>query len=106
HPDLAWKFIKFEAEPKWSVQRVEVANWMPLRGDLLVLPEMKADAMLSQFLKIGLSARPYPLPHPHWADIAANDVVDAVQKALLAPDRTEAIFKELDTRLTKKLNDL
>jgi hypothetical protein len=28
-----------------------------------------------------------------------------VQKALLAPDQTEAVFKDLDVKLTKKLND-
>jgi hypothetical protein len=46
------------------------------------------------------------LPSPVWADIAANDIVDAVQKALLAPEKTEQIFRELDARLTKKLRDI
>jgi ABC-type glycerol-3-phosphate transport system substrate-binding protein len=106
HPDAAWKFIKFEAEPKWSVERAKVANWLPLRGDLLGLPEVMGDPMLATFLKIGEKARGYPLPHPIWADIAAGDVVDAVQRALLNPEQTEAVFKDLDARLTKKLNDL
>lgn len=106
HPEAAWKFIKFDADRKWSVQRAKVANWMPLRNDLADDPEIRADPMLAQFVRIGASARSYPLPHPHWADIATNDVVDAVQKALLAPERTDEIFRELDTRLTKKLRDL
>jgi len=46
------------------------------------------------------------LPSPVWADIASNDIVDAVQKALLAPDKTDEIFRDLDTRLTKKLRDI
>jgi ABC-type glycerol-3-phosphate transport system substrate-binding protein len=106
HPEAAWKFIKFEAEPKWSVMRAKVANWMPLRSDMLEHPEIKSDPMLASFLKIGQNARPYPLPHPLWADIAAGDIVDAFQKALLAPDQVEAIFKDLDAKLTKKLNDI
>jgi ABC-type glycerol-3-phosphate transport system substrate-binding protein len=106
HPDIAWKFIKFEAEPKWSVMRAKVANWMPLRGDLLDNPEIKGDPMLTTFLKIGQTARTYPLPHPLWADIAAGDIVDAVQKALLAPDQVEQIFKDLDVKLSKKLKDI
>jgi ABC-type glycerol-3-phosphate transport system substrate-binding protein len=106
HPDEAWKFIKFEAEPKWSILRAKVANWMPLRSDLVDNPEIQGDPMLKAFLEMGRNARTYPLPHPLWADIAAGDIVDAVQKALLDPDKTEAVFKELDARLTKKLNDL
>ena len=69
-------------------------------------PEIKADAMLAQFVQLGANARSYPLPHPIWADIAANDIVDAVQKALLDPARTEEIFRDLDARLTKKLKDI
>ncbi|HTI46654.1 MAG TPA: hypothetical protein VMB76_08860, partial [Casimicrobiaceae bacterium] len=67
---------------------------------------IKSDPMLEQFVKIGQNARSYPLPHPLWADIASNDIVDAVQKALLAPDKTDDIFRELDTKLTKKLKDI
>jgi multiple sugar transport system substrate-binding protein len=106
NPDAAWKFIKFDAEKKWAVERAKVANWMPLRNDLADDPAVKADPMLAQFVQIGNNARSYPLPHPLWADIAANDVVDAVQKALLAPEKTDEIFRELDVRLTKKLRDI
>ena len=106
HPDLAWKFIKFDAGRKWAIQRAKVANWMPLRNDLADDPEIKADPLLAQFVRIGQNARSYPLPHPAWADIAANDIVDAVQKALLAPERTEQIFRELDANLTRKLRDI
>jgi hypothetical protein len=46
------------------------------------------------------------LPSPIWAEIAANDIVDAVQRALLAPEKTEEIFKDLDAKVTKKLKDV
>ncbi len=103
NPDAAWKFIKFDAGKKWAVQRAKVANWMPMRNDVADEPEIKADPLLSQFVRIGQNARSYPLPSPIWAEIAANDIVDAVQKALLTPDKTEEIFRDLDARLTKKL---
>lgn len=106
HPAEAWKFIKFEADAKWSVERARVSNWMPLRSDLMDNPQIKNDTMLTTFLAIGKNARTYPLAHPIWADIAASDIVDAVQNALLKPDQTEAIFRDLDARLTKKLNDI
>jgi len=106
HPDAARKFIKFDADRKWSIARAKVANWMPLRNDLADDPEIKADPLLGQFVRIGRNARSYPLPHPAWAEIAANDIVDAVQKALLAPDKTDEIFRDLDARLTKKLRDI
>jgi multiple sugar transport system substrate-binding protein len=106
HPAEAWKFIKFDADRKWSIERARVSNWMPLRNDLADDPAVKADPMLEQFVRIGAHARSYPLPHPLWADIASNDIVDAVQKALLAPEKTDEIFKELDARLTKKLRDI
>jgi multiple sugar transport system substrate-binding protein len=106
HPEAAWKFIRFDADRKWSVQRAKVANWMPLRNDLVEDPEIKSDPMLAQFLRIGQNARSYPLPHPVWAEIAANDIVDAVQKSLLSPEKTEEIFRDLDARLTKKLRDI
>ena len=106
HPDAAWKFIKFDADRKWSIERAKVANWMPMRNDLANDPAVKADPMLEQFVKIGANARSYPLASPVWADIAANDIVDAVQKALLAPDRTDELFRELDAKLTKKLRDI
>ncbi|MBN9064666.1 MAG: sugar ABC transporter substrate-binding protein [Rhizobiales bacterium] len=105
HPDAAWKFIRFEADAKWSIKRAKIANWMPIRSDLANEPEIKSDAMLSTFLKIGQNAKPYPIPLPIWADIAAGDIVDAVQKALLAPDSVDAVFKELDAKITRKLKD-
>ena len=83
-----------------------VSNWMPMRNDLANDPEIRADPMLSEFVKIGENARSYPLPSPVWADIATNDIVDAVQKALLAPDKTDEIFRDLDARLTRKLRDI
>ncbi len=106
NPEAAWKFIKFDAGRKWAVARAKVSNWMPLRNDLADDPEIKADPMLLQYVKIGENARSYPLPSPVWAEIAANDIVDAVQKALLAPDKTDEIFRELDVRVTKKLRDI
>jgi ABC-type glycerol-3-phosphate transport system substrate-binding protein len=106
HPDEAWKFIKFDAGKKWSIERAVVSNWMPLRNDLANDPQIRADPLLAEFVKIGEHARSYPLPSPIWADIAANDIVDAVQRALLAPDKTDEIFRDLDARLTKKLRDI
>jgi ABC-type glycerol-3-phosphate transport system substrate-binding protein len=106
YPDAAWKFIKFDAGKKWAVERAVVANWMPLRDDVADDPAIKADPMLAEFVRMGRTARSYPLPHPAWAGIAANDIVDAVQKALLSPDKTEEIFRDLDVRVTKKLRDL
>jgi ABC-type glycerol-3-phosphate transport system substrate-binding protein len=106
HPDAAWKFIKFDAGRKWAVERARVANWMPMRNDLADDPGIKSDPLLLQFVQIGTNARAYPLPSPIWAEIAANDIVDAVQKALLQPDKTGEIFRDLDVRLTKKLRDV
>ncbi|MBS0320649.1 MAG: sugar ABC transporter substrate-binding protein [Proteobacteria bacterium] len=106
YPEAAWKFIKFDADRKWSIERAVVANWMPMRNDIADAPEIKADPMLAQFVAMGAHARSYPLPHPAWAEIAANDIVDAVQKALLDPDKTDQIFRELDAKVTKKLNDI
>ncbi len=105
HPDEAWEFIKFNNEPKWALMRAQVANWMPLRNDLTDLPEVQSDPMLKQFLEIGQNARTYPLPHPAWAEISQDDVVAAVQEALLEPERTEEIFQNLDQEITQKLND-
>jgi ABC-type glycerol-3-phosphate transport system substrate-binding protein len=106
HPEAAWKFIKFDADKKWSIERARVANWMPLRNDLANDPQVRADPMLAQFVQIGTRARSYPLPSPIWAEIAAGDIVDAVQRALLAPEKTDEIFRDLDVRLTKKLRDV
>jgi ABC-type glycerol-3-phosphate transport system substrate-binding protein len=105
HPAEAWRFIKFDVDKKWAVERALKANYMPLRRDLADEPEIKADPMLSEFVRIGTNAKSYPLPHPAWADIAANDIVDAVQRALLEPARTEQIFRDLDVRVTRKLKD-
>jgi ABC-type glycerol-3-phosphate transport system substrate-binding protein len=106
HPDAAWKFIKFDAGRKWAAERARVANWMPLRNDMADDPAIKADPLLAQFVQIGTNARSYPLPSPIWAEIATNDIVDAVQKALLQPDKTDEIFRDLDVRLTRKLRDI
>jgi len=106
YPDAAWKFIKFDAGKKWTVERAKVANWMPTRNDMADDPAIEADPLLAQFVQIGNNARSYPLPSPIWAEIAANDIVDAVQRALLAPDKTEEIFRDLDAKLTKKLKDV
>jgi ABC-type glycerol-3-phosphate transport system substrate-binding protein len=106
NPDAAWKFIKFDAGRKWTVERAKVANWMPTRNDMADDPAFKADPLLAQFVAIGNNARSYPLPSPIWAEIAANDIVDAVQRALLAPEKTEEIFKDLDAKVTKKLKDV
>ena len=106
HPEVTWKFIKFDADKKWSIERARVAYWMPLRNDLANEPQVKADPMLAQFVQIGTRARSYPLPSPIWAEIAAGDIVDAVQRALLQPEKTDEIFRDLDARLTKKLRDV
>ena len=106
HPEQAWKFIKFDAGRKWTVERARVANWMPTRNDMADDPAIKSDPVLAQFVQIGNNARSYPLPSPIWAEIAANDIPDAVQKSLLAPDKTEEVFTDLDARLSKKLKDI
>ena len=99
HPDAAWKFIKFDAGRKWSIAARQGGE---LDADCATTsaddPEIKADPMLAQFVQIGNNARSYPLPSPVWAEIAANDIVDAVQKALLAPEKTDEIFRDLDVR--------
>ena len=105
HPEAAWKFIKFEADAKWSIKRAKISNWMPIRNDLANEPDIKNDPILSTFLKIGENAKPYPIPLPIWADVAAGDIVDAVQKALLAPDSIETVFRDLDARITRKLKE-
>jgi ABC-type glycerol-3-phosphate transport system substrate-binding protein len=106
HPDEAWKFIMFEAGPKWSVMRATIADWLPLRNDLINDPAIQADPNMVAFLKMALHARAYPLPTPIWADIGTIDIVAAFQKALLNPDQTEAIFTALDAQLTRKLKDI
>jgi multiple sugar transport system substrate-binding protein len=105
YPAEAWKFIAFQNQPKWSVLRATVANWLPLRHDLLGDPQIQADADMAAFLKMADHARAYPLPSPIWSDIAANDIVSAVQKAILNPDQVERIFRDLDAQLTRKLKE-
>lgn len=105
HPEAAWKFIVFEAQPRWAVQRAQIANWLPLRRDLADDPQLRADAAMAAFLAMAAQARAYPLPSPIWADIAATDIVAAVQRAVLNPDQVERIFRELDTQLTRKLKE-
>ena len=106
NPEAAWKFIKFDAGRKWAVaarqgRQLDAAAQRPRRR-----PRDQGRSDAAQFVRIGQNARSYPLPHPVWAEIAANDIVDAVQKALLAPDKTDEIFRELDAKLTKKLKDI
>ncbi len=105
HPKEAWAFIEFENQPKWAVMRAKVADWLPLRHDLVNDPQIQSDPDMVAFLKMAQYARAYPLPTPIWADIAANDIVGAVQKAILAPDQIDQIFHELDTKLTRKLKE-
>ncbi len=105
HPDEAWKFIVFEAQPKWAVLRAKVANWLPLRRDLAALPEIAGDPDMTAFLRMAANARAYPLPSPIWADIAASDIVAAIQRAILDPDQVDRIFRDLDTLLTRKLKE-
>ncbi len=106
HPEEAWEFIKFDAQAKYAIERALKANFMPLRNDLADAPEVAGDEMLSKFLTIGQSAIAYPPSHPYWEDISSGDIVEAVQAALLDPERTEEIFTALDEKLTEKLNDI
>lgn len=105
NPEAAWEFIKFNNESRWAIQRALVSNWMPLRSDLLDDPAVTSDPTLAKFLEIGQSARTYPIPHPGWADISANDIVNAVQRALLQEASIEEVFQQLDEELTAKLQD-
>ena len=54
---------------------------------------------------MGRDAVTVPLPTPAWTQIASEDVVEAVQRALQEPDRVEEIFTELDALVTERLND-
>jgi type I restriction enzyme M protein len=47
--------------------------------------------MLSEFVRIGTNARSYPLPHPAWADIAANDYNLSVSSYVQAKDTREVV---------------
>ncbi len=105
HPSEAWEFIKFMNRPEYAVKMVSAANWMPLRNDLLELPEVANDPVVQKFLSMGAEAVTIPLPTPQWTQIAGKDVVEAVQRALQEPDRVEEIFTELDALVTERLND-
>ena len=105
YPEAAWKFIVFENEKRWAIQRATIAKWLPLRHDLLDEPAIKGDADMLTFLEMAQHARAYPLPSPVWADIAAGDIVTAFQKAILDPARTDAIFRDLDAQVTRKLRE-
>ena len=105
YPDQAWKFIVFESQPKWAILRATVADWLLLRNDLINNPQIQSDPNMLAFLKMAQNARAYPLPSPIWTDIAADDIVAAVQKAILNPDQVEPIFKALDAQLTRKLKE-
>jgi multiple sugar transport system substrate-binding protein len=105
HPKEAWEFVKFMLEPRWAVQMVQKANWMPLRSDLMDIPEIKNDPIVQTYLAIGEKVLTVPLPVSAWTQIASIDVVKAVQKALQNPDKVEEIFKELDVLVTERLNE-
>jgi ABC-type glycerol-3-phosphate transport system substrate-binding protein len=107
HPDAAWKFIKFDAGKKWTVERAKVANWMPTRNDMADDPAFKADP-LPRAVRADRQQRAElsRCPRPSGPRSPANDIVDAVQRALLAPEKTEEIFKDLDAKVTKKLKDV
>jgi len=106
HVEAAWKFVKFVNDREWGIKRALVSNWMPMRTDLASDPEVKKDPMLVQFLEYGKVARAYPLPHPLWADIAANDIVAATQTALLKQVSVKEAFTKLDAELNKKFKEI
>jgi len=106
HVEEARKFVKFVNDREWGIKRALVSNWMPMRTDLAADPEVKKDPMLVQFLEYGTVARAYPLPHPLWADIAANDIVAATQSALLKRMSVKDAFAKLDAELNKKFKEM
>ena len=67
HPDEAWKFITFESGKKWAAMRAEVADWLPLRRDMLDDPAIRKSPDMLAFLKMAQNARAYPLPTPVWS---------------------------------------
>ncbi len=105
HPTEAWKFIVFESGKKWASMRATMADWLPLRRDMIDDPAIRKDADMLAFLEMARNARAYPLPTPIWSEIGSVDIVDAVQKAILHPDQIGPIFRALDTTLTRKLKD-
>ena len=105
YPQQAWDFIKLLNEPQYAVQMVSTSNWMPLRNDLLDMPEVANDPIVQTFLDMGANAVTIPLPTPAWTQIASKDIVDAVQRILQEPDRIDAILAELDETVTDHLQD-
>ena len=103
HVEAAWKFVKFVNDREWGIKRALVSNWMPMRTDLATDPEVKKDPMLVQFMEYGKVARAYPLPHPLWADIAANDIVLATQSALLEADVGEGRLHQVGHRVEQEV---
>jgi len=106
HPEQAWKFLQHIVSPKWQTRAMLEANYMPLRTDVAEQPEIKNDPVVAKFLEIGAVAKTIPAPTPVWADVAGKDVVQALQEALLEPERLTEILQELDKTVTAKLNDL
>jgi ABC-type glycerol-3-phosphate transport system substrate-binding protein len=106
NPDAAWKFIKFDAEKKWSSSARRSPTGCRCATTSATTPRSRRTRCSRSSCRSARTRAAYPLPHPLWADIASNDVVDAVQKALLAPEKTDEIFRDLDVRLSKKLKDI
>jgi len=105
NPQEAWDFIKFLNEPDYAVQMVSAANWMPLRNDLLNVPEVANDKVVQAFLAMGANAVTIPLPTPAWTQISSKDIVEAVQRILQEPARIDAILADLDKTVTDHLQD-
>ena len=85
NPEQAWAFVKHLNEPKYAVQMVSAANWMPLRNDLLNIPEVANDKIVQSFLEMGANAVTIPLATPAWTQVASKDIVEAVQRILQEP---------------------
>ena len=86
--------------------RASVADWLPLRRDMLDDPAIQKDPDMLAFLKMaqnarGLSAADAGLVRYRHASTSSN----AVQKAILNPDQIEPIFRALDATLTRKLKE-
>jgi multiple sugar transport system substrate-binding protein len=104
-PAEAWEFVKYMNQPKWAMERQKKASWMPLREDVLDDPYFKEDPLAAAFMGMTKKGIVYPLPHPAWNDIAENDVVAAMQEALLDPESRTQVFETLDENVTNKLAD-
>lgn len=105
-PEAAWTFIKFMADKEWAIKKAQTAKWISLRTDLSGEPEIMKDPLMAQFFEYGKRTRSYPLPHPLWADMAANDIVMALQTALLKKDTIEGAFQKLDADIAKKIKEM